>query len=61
MVRKRHPEEQIIAGLNEAEAIAKTADLCRWKAKRGPDGKRVQEAQVPWFIGIKHAREVIES
>ena len=44
MVRKRHTEEQIIAVLNEAEAGARTADLCRkhgmsdatfynWKAK----------------------------
>lgn len=44
MVRKRYTEEQIIAVLNEAEAGAKTADLCRkhgvsdatfykWKAK----------------------------
>ena len=59
MVRKRYTEEQIIAVLNEAEAGARTADLCRkhgmsdatfynWKAQvRGPDGKRAQEAQVP--------------
>ena len=44
MVRKRYTEEQIIAALNEAEAGARTADLCRkhgmsdatfynWKAK----------------------------
>ena len=44
MVRKRYTEEQIIAVLNEAEAGAKTAELCRkhgmseatfykWKAK----------------------------
>ncbi len=44
MVRKRYTEEQIIAVLNEAEAGAKTSDLCRkygmsdatfykWKAK----------------------------
>ena len=44
MVRKRHTEEQSIAVLSEAEAGAKTADLCRkhdrsdatfykWKAK----------------------------
>lgn len=44
MVRKRYTEEQIIAVLSEAEAGAKTADLCRkhgvsdatfykWKAK----------------------------
>ena len=44
MVRRRFTEEQIIAVLNEAEAGAKTADLCRkygmsdatyykWKAK----------------------------
>ena len=44
MVRKRCTEEQIIAALNEAEAGARTADLCRkhgmsdatsynWKAK----------------------------
>ena len=44
MVRKRYTEEQIIAVLNEAEAGAMTADLCRkhgmsdatfynWKAK----------------------------
>ena len=44
MVRKRYTEEQIIAALNEAEAGASTADLCRkhgmsdatfynWKAK----------------------------
>ena len=44
MVRKRYTEEQIIAVLNEAEAGARTADLCRkhgmsdatfynWKAK----------------------------
>ena len=58
MVRKRYTEEQIIAVLNEAEAGARTADLCRKHGKRchflqlegqvrGPDGKRVQEAQVP--------------
>ena len=59
MVRKRYTEEQIIAVLNEAEAGARTADLCRkhgmsdatfynWKSKyAGPDGKRSQEAQVP--------------
>jgi putative transposase len=46
MVRKRYTEEQIIAVLNEAEAGAKTADLCgkygmsdatfyNWKAKYG--------------------------
>ncbi len=29
MVRKRYTEEQIIAVLNEAEAGARTADLCR--------------------------------
>ena len=29
MVRKRCTEEQIIAVLNEAEAGARTADLCR--------------------------------
>ena len=29
MVRKRYTEEQIIAALNEAEAEARTADLCR--------------------------------
>ena len=28
MVRKRYTEEQIIAVLNEAEAGARTADLC---------------------------------
>ena len=44
MVRKRYTEEQIIAVLNEAEAGAKTGELCRkhgmseatfykWKAK----------------------------
>ena len=44
MVRKRYTEEQIISVLNEAEAGAKTTDLCRkygmsdatfykWKAK----------------------------
>ena len=44
MVRKRYTEEQIIAVLNEAEAGARTDDLCRkhgmsdatfykWKAK----------------------------
>ena len=44
MVRKRYTEEQITAVLNEAEARARTADLCRkhgisdatfynWKAK----------------------------
>ena len=44
MARKRYTEEQIIAGLNEAEAGAKTSELCRkhgvseatfykWKAK----------------------------
>ena len=44
MVRKRYTEEQIIGVLNEAEAGAKTVDLCRrhgmseatfykWKAK----------------------------
>ena len=44
MVRKRYTEEQIIAVLNEAEAGARTGDLCRkhgmsdatfynWKAK----------------------------
>ena len=44
MVHKRYTEEQIIAVLNEAEAGARTADLCRkhgmsdatfynWKAK----------------------------
>ena len=44
MVRRRYTEEQIIAVLKEAEAGAKTADLCRrhgmsdatfykWKAK----------------------------
>ncbi len=44
MIRKRYTEEQIIAVLNEAEAGARTADLCRkygmsdatfynWKAK----------------------------
>ena len=44
MVRKKYTEEQIIAVLNEAEAGAKTAELCRkygmsdatfynWKAK----------------------------
>ena len=44
MVRKRYTEEQIIAVLNEAEAGARTADLCckhgmsdttfyNWKAK----------------------------
>ena len=44
MVRKRYTEEQIIAVLNEAEAGARTANLCRkhgisdatfynWKAK----------------------------
>ena len=44
MVRKRYTEEQIIAVLNEAEAGARTVDLCRkhgmsdatfynWKAK----------------------------
>ena len=44
MVRKRYTEEQIIAVPNEAEAGARTADLCRkhgmsdatfynWKAK----------------------------
>ena len=44
MVRKRYTEEQIIAVLNETEAGARTADLCRkhgmsdatfynWKAK----------------------------
>ena len=46
MVHKRYTEEQIIAVLNEAEAGARTADLCRkhgmsdatfynWKAKYG--------------------------
>ena len=46
MTRKRHTEEQIIAVLKEAEAGAKTADLCRrhgiseqtlyrWKARYG--------------------------
>ena len=29
MVRKRYTVEQIIAVLNEAEAGARTADLCR--------------------------------
>ena len=29
MARKRYTEEQIIAVLNEAEAGAKTAELCR--------------------------------
>ena len=44
MARKRYTEEQIIAVLNEAEAGAKTGELCRkhgmseatfykWKAK----------------------------
>ena len=44
MARKRYTEEQIIAVLNEAEAGAKTSELCRkhgvseatfykWKAK----------------------------
>ena len=44
MIRKRYTEEEIIAVLNEAEAGARTADLCRkygmsdatfynWKAK----------------------------
>ena len=58
MVRKRYTEEQIIAVLNEAEAGARTADLCRKHGMsdatlqlegqvRGPDGKRAQEAQVP--------------
>jgi putative transposase len=52
MVRKRYTEEQIIAVLNEAEAGAKTADLCRkygmsdgtfykWKAKY--DGLTISE------------------
>ena len=45
MVHKRYTEEQIIAVLNEAEAGARTADLCRkhgmsdatfsWKAYAG--------------------------
>lgn len=54
MKRTRHSEEQIIRILKEAEAGAKTADLCRqhgisdgtfynWKAKYG--GLTVSEAR----------------
>ena len=54
MVRKRYTEEQIIAVLNEAEAGARTADLCRkhgmsdatfynWKAKYTHTGLTVSE------------------
>lgn len=54
MKRKRCPEEQIIRILQEAEAGAKTADLCRkhgisnatfynWKSKYG--GMSVSEAR----------------
>jgi putative transposase len=57
MGRKRHTEEQIIAVLKQAEAGAKTAELCRqqgisettfykWKAKFGgltvSDAKRLR-------------------
>jgi putative transposase len=57
MGRKRHTEEQIIAVLKQAEAGAKTAELCRqqgisettfykWKAKFGgltvSDAKRLK-------------------
>ena len=57
MGRKRHTEEQIIAVLKQAEAGAKTAELCRqqgisettfykWKAKYGgltvSDAKRLR-------------------
>ena len=59
MARKRYTEEQIIAVLNEAEAGAKTSELCRkhgvseatfykWKAKyAGADGERAEEVKVP--------------
>ena len=54
MARKRHTEEQIIGILKEAEAGAKTMDICRqygisdatfykWKAKFG--GMDVSEAR----------------
>ena len=54
MGRKRHSEEQIIGILKEAEAGAKTSDLCRkyaisdatfynWKAKYG--GMDVSDAR----------------
>lgn len=54
MGRKRHTEEQIIAGLKQAEAGAKTAELCRqqgisettfykWKANFG--GLTLSEAK----------------
>ena len=53
-MRKRHTEEQIIGVLKEAEAGAKTVDLCRkhgisdatfykWKAKFG--GMEVSDAK----------------
>lgn len=61
MKRKRFTEEQIIGVLKQAEAGAKTADLCRqvgiteqtfyrWKAKYGglkvSEAKRLRELEV---------------
>ena len=59
MARKRYTEEQIIAVLSEAEAGAKTGELCR-RARderrhllqvesqvRWADVERVEEAEVP--------------
>ena len=59
MARKRYTEEQIIAVLNEAEAGAKTGELCRrhgmsegtfykWESQvRRAYAERVEEAKVP--------------
>ena len=59
MARKRYTEEQIIAVLNEAEAGAKTSELCRKHGVseatflqvegqvRWADGERAEEVKVP--------------
>ena len=50
MVRKRYTEEQIIAVLNEAEAGAKTVELCR---KHGMSDATFYNWKAKYVVGLR--------